>query len=355
MFSQSDGRQDIIVIGASAGGVAALQRLVGALTEDLRAAVLVVLHRPPEYPSLLSQLLGRAGRLPAADAEDGEPVRPGRIVVAPPDRHLLVEDGRLRVTRGPKENHSRPAIDPLFRSAAREFGPRVAGVILSGTLFDGTAGLWEVKRRGGVAVVQDPAEAAFPGMPESALANVEVDHVLPVGEIAPLLARLAGNPARRNEVADAMSSSPSQPSEFEELPDAASRDQDEQVRGERHGRTSVFTCPDCGGTLWQADAGSVVQFRCHVGHAYTGESMVREQGEALERSLWYGVRTFTDHALLSRQLAEHARGRGDDETARRYEERSAAAERHAQTLREILGPNGSRAAPLAADGGGGAS
>jgi two-component system, chemotaxis family, protein-glutamate methylesterase/glutaminase len=326
--------RDIIVIGASAGGLEALQRLIGGLPASLPAAVLVVLHRAPEQDSYLPLILRRAGHLPAADAWDGEGIQKGRIYVAPPDRHLLIEDGALRLVRGPKENHTRPAIDPLFRSASREFGPRVVGVILSGTLYDGTAGLFDVKRRGGVAVVQDPHEALFPGMPESAIGNVEVDHVLPAAEIARLLARLAEGSGEQNEVEPAMSS------ELDQLNEVITRNQDEQVRGERRGGASTFTCPDCSGTLWQANLGALVQFRCHVGHVYSAEGLAQEENEQLERSLWTAVRVFADKALLMRQLAGHAREQGDARAAESMEEKAALADLHSGRLRRIIEENG---------------
>ena len=187
----SDGH-DTIVIGASSGGIEALRRLLGEMPPDLPAAVFVVVHLPGEAPSVLARILDRAGPLKAVNPEDGEEVRAGRVYVARPDRHLLIEDGRVRLTHGPKENRHRPAVDALFRTAAVARGPRVVGVVLSGAMDDGTAGLLAVKRRGGVAVVQDPGEALFSGMPESALRYVDVDYCLPLGEMAPLLSRLSG-------------------------------------------------------------------------------------------------------------------------------------------------------------------
>lgn len=321
--------RDIIVIGTSAGGVEALQRLVRDLPADLPAAVLIVLHRPAHHESLLPDILRRAGRLPAANARDGEAIRRGQIYVAPPDLHLLIENGVVRLVRGPKENHSRPAIDPLFRSAAQEFGPRVVGVILSGTLYDGTAGLFAVKRRSGVAVVQDPEEAAFPGMPESAISNVTVDHILPLSEIAPTLARLAREPVEKG-------AAPIMPNEFEQMPEIVEQDRAEQVQGERHARTSIFVCPECGGTLWQAESGPLLQFRCHVGHAYTGNGLVEMQSQVLENSLWFAVRTMIDKSLLLRQLAQSARQRGDAGMAEQLDREAGQTDQHAAVLRRIV-------------------
>ena len=183
-------RRDVVVIGASAGGVEALTTVVGRLPERLPAAVFVVLHVPSHGRSLLARVLGRHANLAVAGACDGDPVTPGRISVAPTDHHLMLSDGRVRVVRWPRENGHRPAIDVLFRSAASSYGPRVVGVLLSGLLDDGTSGLAAIKQRGGLAVVQDPADAMFPDMPRSALRNVDLDHVLPLDAIGPALGRL---------------------------------------------------------------------------------------------------------------------------------------------------------------------
>jgi two-component system, chemotaxis family, protein-glutamate methylesterase/glutaminase len=191
---QRDGRR-LVVVGASAGGVEALTRLVGALPPGFRAAVLVVLHVTPSGPSVLPAILTRAGRLQAAHVEDGMAIEPGRIFVAPPDEHLLVEDGRMRLSHGPRENGHRPAIDPLFRSAAQHYGSRVVGILLSGNLSDGTAGLVSIKQRSGIAIVQDPESARYSGIPRSAIERVPVDHVVPVEAMAGLLDHLTAEPA----------------------------------------------------------------------------------------------------------------------------------------------------------------
>ena len=191
---------DIIVIGASAGGVEAVSAVVRALPADLSAAVFVVVHFPPQSRSVLPQILARAGALPAAHAEDRETIRPGRIYVAPPGRHMLIEDGVVRLVRGARENGAIPAVDPLFRSAARSHRARVVGVVLSGNLADGAAGLAAIKHHGGVAVVQDPAEALYNGMPRSAVENAPVDHVLPLHGIGPALVRLARAPPETRDI-----------------------------------------------------------------------------------------------------------------------------------------------------------
>ncbi len=190
-------KKDIVVVGASAGGMAALEQLVAGLPRGLPASLFVVWHLAPGVKSVLPTILTRAGPLPACNPKDGDPIEPGRIYVGPNDHHMLLENGYIRVARGPKENRFRPGIDPLFRSAAYIYGPRAIGVVLSGALDDGTAGLWAIKLRGGTAVVQDPAEAVHRSMPLSALDNVEVDYKLPVAQIGPLLERLVREPAGR--------------------------------------------------------------------------------------------------------------------------------------------------------------
>jgi two-component system chemotaxis response regulator CheB len=184
-------KKDIVVIGASAGGMGALETLVAGLPTDLPAALFVVWHLAPGVKSVLPTVLNRAGPLPAANPKDGDAIRPGRIHVAPNDHHMLLERGYIRIAKGPKENRFRPAVDPLFRSAAYIYGSRVIGIVLSGALDDGTAGLWAIKLRGGTAIVQDPADAMHRSMPLSALENVEVDYKVPVAEIGALLGRLA--------------------------------------------------------------------------------------------------------------------------------------------------------------------
>jgi len=320
---------DIIVVGASAGGVEALTQLARRLPVDLPAAVFVVLHIPAQGPSYLPDLLSRAGPLPAAHPEDGEPIKRGRIYVAPPDNRLLIEDSSVRVVRGPMEKRYRPAVDPLFRSAAREHGPRVVGVVLSGALDDGTAGLLAVKKQGGIAVVQEPREAAFQGMPRSALENVEVDYRLPIAEIASLVARLAKE-TPKEKLAGRV------PEQIDiEVKVAAMEDTDTNLVG-KIGKPSVFSCPDCHGILYEIHNGEVLRFRCQVGHAYSADSMLSAQTEALERALWAACRSLEERADLVRKLAERAHGRNNPKLAARFEARAQEAEEHADTLRSIL-------------------
>lgn len=323
---------DIIVVGASAGGVEALSNLVRGLPADFPAAVFAVLHIPSQSPSLLPSILDRVSSLAVAHAIDGERIRHGRIYVAPPDYHLLVERDFVRVIRGPKENRYRPAVDPLFRSAALAYGPRVVGVILTGALDDGTAGMRAVKLRGGTGVVQDPKEALYPGMPSSAVENTKVDYVLPLAEIAPLLVRLA------REEADEEGAYPVPDDLKTEGRIAEQEMNSEQMIAsvEKLGRTSVFTCPDCHGTLWELHDGELLRYRCHVGHAYTADSLEAEQSEALEDALWSGLRALEEKVVFAKRMAVRARERRNYMAAESFRKKAALASQHAELVRGIL-------------------
>ena len=269
--------RDVIVIGGSAGGVEAVTRLVRELPADLPAAVLVAIHRGLDGAGLLARILDGAGPLPTAMAEEGQPLERGRIYVAPPDRHLLAGRDHVHVRRGPRENRARPAIDPLFRSAAVSCSTRVIGVVLSGMLNDGSSGLHAIKRCGGLAVVQDPRDAAYPDMPRNALIYADGDHVLPLAGIAPLLARLAASPR------------PSPPAEAPEeiCIEALIAAQELTVMPDQHrfGPLSPLGCPDCHGTMQEIREGGLVRYRCHTGHAFTLEALRLAQGESWERTL----------------------------------------------------------------------
>ena len=328
---------DIIVVGASAGGVEALVALASGLPRNLPAAVFVVLHIPAQSPSLLPEILGRSGPLMAISAVDGMAIEHECIYVAPPDYHLLVEPGHVRVVRGPKENRHRPAIDPLCRSAARAYGPRVVGVVLTGSLDDGTAGLLAVKRRGGIAVVQDPNEALYPSMPRSALENVAVDYTLPLSAIGPLLARLAREPAAEEGAYPV-------PEDMEMEAKLTEMDMSTLNGSKRTGRPSPFSCPECGGVLWELQDGELLRFRCRVGHAFSVDSVLAEQSIALEEALWAALKTLEENVSLSRHMATQARKRGQNHIAERFEEKLDRAERHAAMIRQLL-VKGELAAP----------
>jgi two-component system, chemotaxis family, protein-glutamate methylesterase/glutaminase len=334
--------RDIVVVGASAGGVEALIGLVGPLPADLPASLFVVLHLPSTGGSALPDILTRHGPLPASHAKDGEPIEQRRIYVAPPDHHLLLRAGHVHLARGPHENGHRPAVDPLFRSAAREYATRVAGVVLSGTLDDGTAGLLAIKSRGGVAIVQHPEEALYPGMPNNAIEHVEVDHVLPAAGIAGTLARLAREPVP--EPADPVAAELKAEVELEGF-------SMEAIGGGNPGRASGFSCPDCNGVLWEIQDGGLVRFRCRVGHAWSPESLLTQQSEALEGALWVALRALEERAAMAIRLAEPARRRGHMITATRFGEQAQEARQAAGLVRRLLLDRGSFAAawPLGSD------
>jgi two-component system chemotaxis response regulator CheB len=316
---------DIVVIGASAGGVEALRTIASGLPADLPAALFVVIHMSPEGPGLLHALLEKAGPLTAQEATDGARIERGRIYVARPDHHLLLQDSRTRLVRGPKENRARPAVDPLFRSAALEYGPRVIGVVLTGSLDDGAAGLAAIKDRGGVAVVQDPQDAVFASMPRSALRAVQADHVLPVSEIAAVLARTVPMPA-----------GPA-PQSGDKLRVEVAMGGGEPEDIDRLGPQSPYGCPECGGVLNEVDDDAVLRFRCRVGHAYTAESLAAEQDEVIEGSLWAAMRALEESAELKKKLADRLRSGKAATVVNRLDAAARDALGHAASLRKLLG------------------
>jgi two-component system chemotaxis response regulator CheB len=317
---------DVIVIGTSAGGVQALIDLVHRLPADLPAAVLVVLHLGPGR-SALPEILSRAGPLGACHPEDGEVLRPGRIYAAPSDRHMVLRDGRIKLLRGPRENGHRPAIDVLFRSAARSYGSRVVGLVLTGNLDDGTAGLLAIKRQGGVTMVQDPSEAAYPSMPANALENVEIDHVLPIAKLAPQIVRLTHTPPHPQRGWRAQRELPM---DEERLGQA----------GEEIGTPSGFTCPDCGGALWERPEGELIRYRCRTGHAFSPDSLANAQEEGLEAALWAALRALEERISLSRRISRRMRESGLHGGADRYDSQAEAAAAHVGLLRGMLSSPG---------------
>jgi two-component system chemotaxis response regulator CheB len=331
----------LVVVGASAGGVEALQRFVRALPGDFAAPVLVVLHASPTGRSYLPEILSRAGKLPAVHALDGAPLDPGRIYVAPPDSHLLVADGRMALAKGPRENGHRPAIDPLFRTAADAYHGHVAGVVLSGTLDDGTVGLHCIKQAGGATLVQDPDDALYRDMPENAIAYVRPDYVQPVEELVDTLIRLTAS-APTDGPTNGRRPEPMKPRE--DLPDAAPAPAAEIAQP---GDVVTFSCPECGGTLWETAAGGTTSYRCRVGHAFTLNNLVARQSEAVERALWSAYRALEERAAMSRRLARRLAERGRGESAERFERQAAVAETNASELKVVL--DAFEAAPQATD------
>ena len=335
-------RRNVIVIGASAGGVEALRALVAELPADLPASVLVVLHVPPYGNSVLPAILTRSGPLPAHHAEQGESLRPGQIYVAPPDHHLIVGEGAAVLSRGPTENGHRPAVDVLFRSAARHAGPRVAGVVLSGVLDDGTAGLAAIAGRGGATLVQDPEEALYDAMPANALAAVAADHVAPAATLGKLLGRVA-----EEELPDVLVMPPSgllrMETDLARMDDAAMNEPD------RPGEPSGYSCPDCNGVLFEIRDGVLVRYRCRVGHAWSPESLYGEQSQQLDGALWMALRGLEEKAAMARALGERAVTRNHTITARRFAEQADEATRAATLIRSMLEAQAGIHRPPAAD------
>lgn len=317
-------RKDIVVIGASAGGIDALKTIASQLPRDFIGSVLVVVHTAADAPGVLANILDQAGPIPAKYAENGEKIRPGQIYVAPPDHHLVVEPGRLRLTRGPRENRFRPAIDPLFRSVAQVYGPRAVGVILTGGLDDGTSGLWAIERLGGTAIVQDPAEALAPSMPLSASRHVEIDHSVQVASLAPLLVLLAATPADAAGVRV--------PDELEVEVRIAKEDKGTEAGVIQLGGPSIYACPECHGVLFQMREKTPLRFRCHTGHSYTVNSLLAEMDEAIEESLWNAVRALEERVLLMRHASAHL----DEHSARELERRARETERVADLVRQTV-------------------
>ena len=313
----------VVGIGASAGGVDALLALVRRLPADLDAALCIVLHVPATGRSVLAPILARQTDLPVAVAADGEALSAGRVYVAPPDRHLIVDDGRVLLKRGPKENGVRPAVDPMLRSLADAYGERAVAVVLSGALGDGSSGALAVSRAGGTVIVQDPEDATVPSMPESALAAVgNAATVLPAAQIGRALENLAiGAPMRENP---AMNAPPRDLSEHADRPS---------------GPPSAFTCPECNGPLWETEHGGVLRFRCRVGHGFSEDALVGEQGNAVEAALWIALESLEERAEFLRRLSErHAYGR--PRLRARYEGAAADALERAELIRTALGIRG---------------
>jgi two-component system chemotaxis response regulator CheB len=320
-------KRDIVVMGTSAGGFEALKRLVPQFPRDFDAAILLVIHTGPGRTNFVADLLNPLTPLTVSLARHDEPVEKGRIYVAPPDQHMLVIDGHIHLTRGPRENWVRPAVDPLFRSAAMSFGPRAIGVVLTGYLDDGAGGLVAIKRCRGLALVQDPADAAYPDMPRNAMRAVDVDYRPELGRMGAVLAELVDEDV--NE-------------EFTVPPDLAlevaidmkAKDRTTPEIMQQWGKLVPLSCPECGGPIWERQEGDLARYRCLVGHAFSAQSLLAEQSEKVESTLWTTVRTLEEHARVLAQLAE------DKQQSRElwmaFAERAADTREKAQVLRSLL-------------------
>jgi two-component system, chemotaxis family, protein-glutamate methylesterase/glutaminase len=335
--------------------------LLALLPADFSAAIFVVIHSSPDSPGMLPRILAQASTLEAEYARDGASIVGGHVYVAPADHHLLLEPGRIRVTHGPKENRFRPAIDPLFRSAAYAYGPKVIGIILSGSLDDGTSGLWAIKDRGGLAVVQEPDEAAYPSMPLHALKYVHVDYRLTIAAMGKLLPHLVGETlaastgapvtspveTREGHSLSTNSSTPGARERIEIETKIALENNPLEAGVMQLGPLTPFTCPECSGVLVQLQEGNLLRFRCHTGHAYSMDSLLASINDSIEKTLWSTVRALEEHMLLLRHLARHVKEHaGEDageqldehaeaELARRFAFKAQTAEDKVQIVRQL--------------------
>lgn len=331
--------RDIVVIGGSAGSIEPLRTIVSNLPADFPASIFITVHVAANSPSMLAKLLSRSSSLPATNPLDQEQIQCRHIYVARPDHHLTLEDGRVRVVRGPRENRHRPAIDPLLRTAAREYGPRVVGIVLSGLQDDGSAGLFAVKQRNGIAIVQDPKDAAWKDMPLHAIEYAEPHFVLAASEIASTLVGLARpkkgsvtvdqNPAMRNPNGKNGERKP----RSERALEKSDINQHTSYPSEGEGLPSVFACPECHGVLWELKSGKISRFRCRVGHSYGPESLATELSAASEAALWAAVRALEEKAAMHRRIAE---GMGGSAVATRMLDQSNADSENARLIRNMI-------------------
>jgi two-component system, chemotaxis family, protein-glutamate methylesterase/glutaminase len=321
----------IIVIGASAGGFEPLKQIVKELPARLNASILIVWHISPDVRGILPDVLNAFNTLQAANAKDLEVIRPGRIYVAPPDHHLIVEDGHVRITKGPRENRFRPAIDPLFRSAALAYGPRVIALILSGALDDGSSGIYAVKQKGGLTIVQDPADAEVPSMPRSAMKGVTPDYVVPARDIAVLLEKLVSE--NKEVVMDSIEED--KDGKLKAEIDIASGNQGD-VQPLKFGMLSPYTCPECHGVLASITEGGYFRFRCHTGHAFSADSLLASITEGVEDQMWNAVRTIQESVMLLNHIGDHYAEKNEPKLAAMYFKKAKEAEARAEIVRKAV-------------------
>jgi two-component system, chemotaxis family, protein-glutamate methylesterase/glutaminase len=333
-FAAGDRPARVVAIGASAGGVEALVAIAKGLPADFPAAVCIVLHIPASGRSLLAPILDRNSALAVEVAADGMPLRPGHVYVAPADHHLLVTDAAVALSRGPKENGVRPAVDVLFRSVAASWGPDAIAVVLSGALDDGASGAASVASAGGTVVVQDPSDAVVPGMPESALAAADADHVVALGEMPALLARLTAGPPTQPAPKEVAVPSPPDPADL-----AVTRERPQSP-------PSGFTCPECSGALWEVQDGELVRYRCRVGHVYSEEALVDGQAYTVEAALWTALEVLEERVELLGRVAARL-DTAKPRSARQFRNTAATAAQRAELLRRALGVDAAAGAPTA--------
>lgn len=319
-------RHHVIVIGGSAGALQSLLKIVRGLPVGFPAAIFVAIHTAPDNPGRLSTVLDQKP-LPAVTATDGLRIQPGHIYVAPPDHHLLIKNGHIRVTRGPRENGFRPAVDPLFRTAAAAYGPSVIAVILSGGGDDGLLGLSHVKRGGGIVIAQDPTEADSPSMPWHAIKQIDVDHTLRADDMAAIISGLVRERVDEGAGTAAVD---------DPRPDQAEAGTDALDTGTLPGPPTAYRCPECGGALWELRDGKLLHFQCYVGHAFSPESLASAHADSLDEALWTALRALEESSSLRRRMAEHARLRGMSGIADSYEDHARDSEARATVLRRFI-------------------
>jgi two-component system, chemotaxis family, protein-glutamate methylesterase/glutaminase len=323
---------DIIAIGASAGGVEAVIKIVTSLSPNLPAAILVVIHVAPDSTGLMPNILNRSSMWNAMQPEDGTLIEHGCIYIAPPDNHMVVDPGeRIRIVRGPKHNRHRPAIDPLFRTVASVYDSRAIGVILTGFLADGSSGLAMIKNAGGIVIVQDPNDALVPSMPRRALEQVDPDYCLPLSEIPAILANIVKGDEAAKKIP----------------PAKVAAMKKEKKKAEKQDQPSPFTCPECHGTIWEVRDNGELRFECRIGHSFSPESMAESNDEDVERALWAALRTLEESASLDQRLADLAAERNRASAHELYSSKAKERKKHAETLRDLLiGGASKRMAPI---------
>jgi two-component system chemotaxis response regulator CheB len=325
-------KPDIIVVGASAGGVSALIELVKSLPADFQASIFIVLHTTPFSRSNLAKILSRSGSLEATEAVDGEKFKSGHIYCAAPDHHLILEmDSKIAVKKGPKENRFRPAVDALFRSAALVYGPRVIGVILSGLLDDGASGMWNIKRCGGRTIVQNPEEAMYPSMPENVMQYVKVDHIASVDEMGAILLELITEKV------------PERPQLLEQDMELlkmeviiATHDNAFEMGILHMGELTTFTCPECHGALVSIKEGQIIRFRCHTGHAFTTSALLAGVTQSVEEKLWESMRGLEETNLLLQQIGNHYKAAGNTAAAKLFFKKADTIAEHARVVHDSV-------------------
>jgi two-component system chemotaxis response regulator CheB len=318
----------VACVGASAGGLNAVTELVNKFPSKLNAAVFIVLHLSRAgFSEILIEKIKKGSPMPCYIARNGETIMPGSIYLAPADRHLLIRKNKIVIGDGPPENRFRPSIDVLFRSAAAHYGERAVGIILTGLLNDGSAGMWAIRESGGHCIVQDPNEAEYPDMPVSVLETMEVDHVASLRKIGGILRNII----ERNEIKgikpSLMTIAESNLSEK-----VATAIEDVQKLGEK----SFYSCPDCGGNLWKLEKGKIAHYRCHIGHSYSQQDLILKQKENIEQTIWVAIRMMEERKLLLLRMAGEHKGKGLDNLSGNYREQAERLEGHIDKLKDLL-------------------